>query len=244
VAERHRALGGELRHLGELVAALAAGDRRQEADGHAGFLASALAQRAQHRRRVHDRVGVRHREDRAEAAGRRGARARVDVLLVLAARRAQVHVRVDEGGERVQALRVDDLRAVPGIQVGADLRDLALAHEQVGLLVEPRARVEQPRPAQEQVAKRRAGAVEWEAHAGCGSVSAPVGEGARPPALRGPPASSSYSTAIRTTTPDSTWSTISACGESITSEESSTPRLTGPGCISSWLGARRRESIW
>ena len=46
------------------------------------------------------------------------------------------------------------------------------------------------------------------------------------------PASSSYRTAIRTTTPDSTWAVMTACGESTTAPESSTPRLTGPGCIS------------
>ena len=32
-----------------------------------------------------------------------------------------------------------------------------------------------------------------------------------------------------------------ACGESTTSPESSTPRLTGPGCISSWRGDSRRR---
>ena len=47
-----------------------------------------------------------------------------------------------------------------------------------------------------------------------------------------------------TTTPDSTCWVISACGESITSDASSTPRLTGPGCISSWPAPRRRPSIW
>ena len=49
---------------------------------------------------------------------------------------------------------------------------------------------------------------------------------------------------MRTTTPAATWSVISDCGESITSPESSMPRLTGPGCISSWRGPRRRELIW
>ena len=49
---------------------------------------------------------------------------------------------------------------------------------------------------------------------------------------------------MRTTRPEATCSAISDWGESITSPESSTPRLTGPGCISSWRGPRRRESIW
>ena len=37
---------------------------------------------------------------------------------------------------------------------------------------------------------------------------------------------------------------ISAWGESMTSADSSTPRFTGPGCISSWLAPRRRALIW
>ena len=62
---------------------------------------------AEHRGRVDDRIGVRHREDRAVAAGggRRGAGR--DRLLVLAAGRAQVDVRVDEGGREHEPGRVD-----------------------------------------------------------------------------------------------------------------------------------------
>src|SRR5205823_2712973 len=158
----------------------------------------------------------------------------------------QVHVRIDEGRQRVQALGVHHLGAVGSAECArlADLGDLAVAHEQVANAVEPRARVDQVSASDEQIAGRHRGAVECGAHAGCGSVSAPAGEGAPAAARPGPPASSSYSTAIRTTTPDSTWSTISACGESMTSELSSTPRFTGPGCISSWCGESRRESIW
>ena len=49
---------------------------------------------------------------------------------------------------------------------------------------------------------------------------------------------------MRTTTPASTWAVITACGESTTSPESSTPRLTGPGCMSTWRGCSRRPLIW
>ena len=97
VGEARRAHLGELGHLGEPLALLADGDRGHEAGRDARLAARLLAQRAQHRRRVHDRLGVGLGEDRAEAAGRSGARAGVDVLLVLAPGRAQVHVRVDEG---------------------------------------------------------------------------------------------------------------------------------------------------
>ena len=37
---------------------------------------------------------------------------------------------------------------------------------------------------------------------------------------------------------------MTACGESTTSPDSSTPRLTGPGCMSTWRGCSRRPLIW
>ena len=86
--------------------------RREEADGDARLAAGGLAQRAQDRRGVDDRVGVRHRHDGDEAAGGRGARAGVEVLLVLLPGYAQVHVRVDEAREEVPALAVDRLAVV------------------------------------------------------------------------------------------------------------------------------------
>ena len=55
-------------------ARLALGDRGQEADRHDRLVRGTLLKRAQHRRRVDDRVGVGHREDAAEAARGRGAR--------------------------------------------------------------------------------------------------------------------------------------------------------------------------
>ena len=102
----------QLGHLGEPLALLPDRDRGHEAGRDARLDARPLAQRAQHRRGVHHRVGVRLGEDRAEAARGRRARAGVDVLLVLAPGRAQVHVRVDEGRECVQALGLDDLPAL------------------------------------------------------------------------------------------------------------------------------------
>ena len=98
VGERGRAGVGELAHLGQLLAVEALRDRGHEAGRDERLAARGLDERAEHGGRVDDRIGVRHREDRAVAArGGRGGAAR-DRLLVLAARRAQVHVRVDEGG--------------------------------------------------------------------------------------------------------------------------------------------------
>ena len=55
------------------------------------------------------------------------------------------------------------------------------------------------------------------------------------------PASRSYRTAIRTTRPALTWSTIRDAAESATSGAISTPRLIGPGCMTSWLGRSRAD---
>ena len=77
----------------------------READGDARVARGGVAQGAQDGRAVDHRVGVRHRHHRAEAAGRGGARAGLEVLLVLLAGHAQVHVRVDEGRQQVAALR-------------------------------------------------------------------------------------------------------------------------------------------
>ena len=178
---------GELGHLREPLALLADGDRGHEAGRDAGLAARLLAQRAQHGRGVHHRIGVRLGEDRAEAAGRRGARTRVDVLLVLAPGRSQVHVRVDEGRECVQAPGVHHLGAVGRAQALPHLGDPPVAHQHVAELVEPCARVEQPGASHQHGRGRRRGAVEldrgpWSGpvhrrgagtHAGWGSVSAP-----------------------------------------------------------------------
>ena len=118
VGEGDRARVGELGHLGQLLAELAAGDRGEEADGNDRLVARGLDERAERGRRVDDRVGVRHREDRAEAAGRGCVGAAGDRLLVLAARRAQVHVRVDEGGSEHEPGAVDDAES-PASSCGA-----------------------------------------------------------------------------------------------------------------------------
>ena len=109
VGEAERAALAQLGHLGQRLAVQAARDRGEEADGDAGVAAGLLAQRAQDRGGVDGRARVRLRDDRDEAAGGGGARAGVEVLLVLLAGHAQVHVRVHEAREEVAAAAVDDL---------------------------------------------------------------------------------------------------------------------------------------
>ena len=194
VAEAGRALPRQLRHLAQLGPGLPLGDRGEEADRHDGLDGSPLLERAQHRRRIHDGLRVRHREDRAEAAGRRRARAGLEVLLVLAPRSPEVDVRVDEAGEGRQALGLDLLASRRRIRStrSRDLGDLAVAHQQVVDAVEAGPRVEQPHAPQEQrrghrLASRHADAREAPGHAGCSTV----GIGAGPAAPWRPPDSSS-----------------------------------------------------
>jgi hypothetical protein len=157
VGEAERAGVAQRGHLGQRLAREPGGDRGEEADRHARLAPRALAQRAQHGRRIDDRVGVRHRDQRDEAAGGGRAGAGVEVLLVLLARRAQVHVRVDEAGEQVAPLAVEHLRARRRLERAgrAELGDLAPAHEDVLRRVDAGARVEHVRAADEQVGGRR-----------------------------------------------------------------------------------------
>ena len=104
-----RELENLLDHLGQPITRLSPRDRGQEPDRHHRLDAGALLERAQDCSVVGDGIRVRHREHAAEAARRSGTRAGLEVLFVLATRRAQVHVRVDEGREHMQALSVDDL---------------------------------------------------------------------------------------------------------------------------------------
>jgi hypothetical protein len=180
-----RAGRAQLVHLGELLAGQAAGHARHEPDGDARLAAGRVAQRAQDRRGVDGRVGVRHRDDGDEAAGRRGARARVQVLLVLLAGRAQVHVRVDEAGEQMPPAPVEHLG--PGRRLqrpgGADLGDRATADEHVVGRIDAAAWIEHVGAADEQVRGRERAVVEH-AHAGCGAGKdeTACGDGAPRPA--------------------------------------------------------------
>ena len=124
VAEPGGACVGELGHLGQLLAPLALRDRGQESDRHLGLLVRGLDQRPEDGGRVDDRLGVRHRQDRAESAGRGRRRAGGDRLLVLAAGRAQVDVRIDERRCEHQATPLDDPVAVR-VDVQADIGDHA-----------------------------------------------------------------------------------------------------------------------
>jgi hypothetical protein len=85
---------------------------------------------------------------------------------VLLPGRAQVHVRVDEAREEVLALAVDDLDV--GLQVLAELGDLAAADEHVQARVDPGARVEHVRALDQDVGGRRRTVVEL-GHAGTGA---------------------------------------------------------------------------
>jgi hypothetical protein len=102
-------------------------------------------------------------------------------------------VRVDERGQRDEALAVDRLGALGRVERArlAELGDRAAADQDVAGAVDPRARVEQARLADEDVAGRGRLEVELRrAHAGCGSVVA-SGRAKRVEAWPPPPPASS-----------------------------------------------------
>ena len=105
VGETDCACLGELDHLGQLLPMLSLADRREEARRDDRLFPRTVDERTQHGAGVDHGIGVRHREDRAVAAGgcRRGARG--DGLLVLAPWRTEMDVRVDEGRRDDDATR-------------------------------------------------------------------------------------------------------------------------------------------
>src|SRR5207344_566953 len=220
VREGGRPRGSEVRHLRELLPELALADRGHEAGGHESSRAGLLDERPENRSRVDDRIGVRHREDRAVPARRRCSRARANRLLVLAARRAQVDVWVDErrrDHERPRARRLDG-------------GDHAIRYGDAQRLVDSLRR-------RDDAAREARG------------IAAPVAREerhatpTRSDASTGATVRTSYSTAIRTTRPARTWSVTRAASESATRASISTPRFIGPGCITTCPSRNRTEVI-
>ena len=160
VAEADGAGGAELAHLGELLALEALGDGGEEADRDdrvaRGLPDEALEQAGV----VDDRVGVGHAEGGHVAAGRGGGRGGREVLFVLATRRAEVRVQVDEARQDEHAGGVDHAGVLAGLEVLADLGDLALLDEHVlhgvdaGLGVDDAAALDQQLGGREGLAPR------------------------------------------------------------------------------------------
>ncbi len=154
VREAHSALVRELGHLGELGAGLALGDGGEEADRDLRVGPGLLGERAEDRGRVDDRLRVRHREDRAVAAGRSRLGAARDRLLVLASRSPEVHVRIDEGRRQHEPGPVEHAVPVDG-QARAQLGDRAAVDLHVELRVDALGRVEDAGTADDEALLRR-----------------------------------------------------------------------------------------
>ncbi len=99
----------ELRHVGELFAVRSARDRSGRKDVRKAGFASAPADESRDRGRVADRLRVRHRHQRGDAAGRRRARSGGDRLFALFARFAQVHMKIDQAGQHPLPPAIDHL---------------------------------------------------------------------------------------------------------------------------------------
>ena len=102
-----------------------------------------------------DGIGVRHREHLHVPAGGRGQRPAGDVLLVLASRRTQVRVEVDEARQDEHAAGLDDAHASGRRHGRADRGHLAALDQDVGLRVDPAQRVDDAAAADEQVGGRQ-----------------------------------------------------------------------------------------
>ena len=122
VRETRRPGTRELGHLRQLAPLLRAGDGGEEPDRDLGLPFRGLGEGAEHGGGVDDGLGVRHRQDRAVAAGRRGRGSRGDRLLVLAAGRPEVDVRVDERRRQHQRFGFDDAMCVR-VEPRTKLRD-------------------------------------------------------------------------------------------------------------------------
>ena len=153
---------------------------------------------------VGDGIGIGHCVDGRESAKRRGGGSGRDRLGVLPTGLAQVSVQVDEAGEDDQAVSVDPLGAQSSQP--AHIGDAAVPQVQIG------CRPVGQRGSDDEVVGHRAPP----------SPESSVGRA---------PASSRYSTAIRTLTPFATCSTIVDRALSATSALISRPRFIGPGCM-------------
>ena len=132
------------------VPVLAHRDRGREPDRDLGLVLGARPAARAGRRRVDDGIGVRHREDRAVAARRGRGCARRDRLLVLAAGRAQVDVRVDERRREHEA-RAVDRRGGRSHRGRPDRRDRAAVDADVEDRVDALGRIEDARAANDEV---------------------------------------------------------------------------------------------
>ena len=158
VAHGDGARAHHLAELGERSPRLADRDRADRVDaGRVGAL-RLTDDESDRRLVVGHRIGVRHRADRGEPAGRRGAGAGGDRLDVLAPRLAQVAVHVDEPGRHHQPGAVDRPRRSrrPRPAGGRSRRSARRGSATSADLVEPLRRIDDPPAAQQDEAAHRA----------------------------------------------------------------------------------------
>jgi hypothetical protein len=167
IRERRRTRGGERRHLGQLSPLLALADRGHEPRRHDRLAARTLKETGQHRSRVDDGIGVRHREDRAVPSSRSRLAAGRDRLFVLPAGAAQVHVGIDERGGDHVAVRARRLERRDDAVSNRDAQALVDALRRSNDSALERYRVRPPVPADERHATRTAAST----GAGTGAVS-------------------------------------------------------------------------
>jgi hypothetical protein len=109
------------------------------------------ASRAAQRRGIDHGIGVGHRDHATEPTRGGGPRTGLEILLVLLAGGAQMHVWIKERGQQPVALALDDLhpRARGQRQGRGDLDDLTTGNEDVVASVELGSRIEHVNVAQQ-----------------------------------------------------------------------------------------------
>src|SRR5579863_4458467 len=156
------------------------------------------------------RRGIGHRGDGCESAGGSSGGTRGDGLLVALSGLAQVHMNVDQAGGNGETGRIENLGSVDGLELSgcADLGDATVFEQDVFGRV----------------------------HTGGGVDQLTIANQNRVHCAP-PLASARSTTAMRMATPLVTCSRIADCAPSATPAVSSRPRMMGPGCITTAVGA-------
>jgi hypothetical protein len=153
VRDRHAVVGdgddsrlAHLADLGEVLAPEPDGDGADRVDAGEPGLGGAFEDQPRDRGVVVHRIRVRHAGDRGEAAGDGGRGAGRDRLLVLVARLAEVHVRVDQPRHHPEAVRIDRLGGLRAGELSRlrDRADQAALDPDVVPFVDARGRIDQP----------------------------------------------------------------------------------------------------
>jgi hypothetical protein len=143
VTEHPHPCGDHLTHLGERLPFESFGDGSNGEHIGAARRGRLLTDLGDDRRVIGDGVGIGHRAHRRVPADRGRARTRGDGLFVFLTRLPQVGMHIDQSRGENEAFAVDEIGVVRRRTL-AHAADDAICHPDIGDLIAPRDRVEQP----------------------------------------------------------------------------------------------------